>query len=846
MRGEKDQTVRAVTVSRETAPSYAERPTRKGDRLIGNPLLTNRCSFRLFSLLWMTCALFSASSRLVQSHGQTLPDLRKPTKTIGIVIDGPSLFFEPVTVRAIEELESVASDDFDIQVKQPPEFSAEWDPAGAVVALNAAMADPEVDVILAAGVLVTQAAAQPDFQLIKPVISAFIQKTDAFGLPYTESRRSAKRNFSFVVSPNATLQDLFTFQSLIPFKKLHALVEEKILNGIPQFNDGIAAMSHEFGTPVVLIPSTDRLPQILERIDKQLPEIEALYFTPQIRLSEEDYATLIRELNARKIPTFSLIGHREVEEGILAGQFPNIEKKLARRVALNINRVLLGEAPENLSVYMPVEEQLLINAKTAAEIGYSPDFQTLISADFLHKELLTRLEGEPLTLEGAMEIAASQNVDLDIAQAEVESARQAKNQSRSPLFPQIEIDSQYQRIDGDRAAVGFTPERRTTAGATLRQLLYSDEVLARFRAATRRHRGQQHEAEMRHLDVKAEAAQRFLDYWAARELLRVEAKNLSLSRDNLNLARLRSRIGAGEPEEVYRWESNVAQQRSASVSREAAVRQALTALNQSLGFNEQTRPWTPVQISIENLESDPLVRELGTVIHNRKGLDLFRRYAVQLALGREPVLLQLSEFVKAQEIILKHTKRQFLLPTLSAQLGYDRELNRAGRNGTPLRGLNRDEWLAALVISIPLFEGGNRISETRKAKADLRQLQETKRRAEQLVELRVHSALYSMTGSRPSIDLSRTSATNAALNLEIIRQRYIQGTATITDLVNAQTQAFAEERRSVVSTIEFLRDWIEFQRATARFKMDSTKSENEEWLRNLKLFIKQQMDRSQP
>lgn len=131
--------------------------------------------------------------------------------------------------------------------------------------------------------------------------------------------------------------------------------------------------------------------------------MEALYVTPQVRLPDDDYARLFPELASRKIPTYSLIGQAEVRLGAFAGQFPEIWRRLARRTALNIHQMLLGIPPSELTVYLPVQEQLLINLDTARAIGYTPDLQTLIAAEFVHRDALMPLEGEWLTLAVSMQ-----------------------------------------------------------------------------------------------------------------------------------------------------------------------------------------------------------------------------------------------------------------------------------------------------------------------------------------------------------------------------------------------------------------------------------------------------------
>ena len=63
------------------------------------------------------------------------------------------------------------------------------------------------------------------------------------------------------------------------------------------------------------------------------------------------------------------------------------------------------------------------------------------------------------------------------------------------------------------------------------------------------------------LDVAQSAASAYLDVLRAKTFERIERVNLEVSRENLELARVREAIGQAGPEEVYRWESAIQKDR---------------------------------------------------------------------------------------------------------------------------------------------------------------------------------------------------------------------------------------------------------------------------------------------
>ena len=83
--------------------------------------------------------------------------------------------------------------------------------------------------------------------------------------------------------------------------------------------------------------------------------------------------------------------------------------RLARRVAIMIQRIAQGEDPAQFDVAFPTSQRLVINMQMAREIGFSPRWQFLADAEQLHAEA----DGaQPLTLLEAMRAALDANPAL--------------------------------------------------------------------------------------------------------------------------------------------------------------------------------------------------------------------------------------------------------------------------------------------------------------------------------------------------------------------------------------------------------------------------------------------------
>ena len=124
-------------------------------------------------------------------------------------------------------------------------------------------------------------------------------------------------------------------------------------------------------------------------------DVDAVYLVPLAQLTPGEFEKLIDGLNTRRLPTFSLLGREHVERGILAGAASqSLFERFSRRVALDVQAILLGEAPERLPVAISTKRRLSINMATARAIGVYPSFSVLTEAELLNP-IRTEIERSP-------------------------------------------------------------------------------------------------------------------------------------------------------------------------------------------------------------------------------------------------------------------------------------------------------------------------------------------------------------------------------------------------------------------------------------------------------------------
>ena len=413
---------------------------------------------------------------------------------------------------------------------------------------------------------------------------------------------------------------------------------------------------------------------------------EAVFVTPLLRLPLQEVNALVQGLIARKLPSFSLFGREEVERGLLACIAPETNTlRVARRVALNLHRILMGEDAGTFLVSMPEGERLTINMATARSIQVWPTFRVLTEADLINEEM--KQADRNLSLYQVVRESVSMNLDLAAADRNVLAGLGEVNNARSALLPQVLIGTRAEMIDPDRALANFgvRPERlaRTTGG--LRQLLYSDKAWANFSVQEKAQLSRKAERNQLRLDIIQDAAVAYLNVLRAKTSLRIQRDNLRLTRSNFELAKVRAAVGSAARDEVFRWESEIANGRRAVLNAQAQMNQSRVALNRIL--------YRPLEEHFSTMEAsfhDPLLfddlNRLFAYIDNPQHFSMFRNFQVHEGLRASPEISRLDALISGQQRTVLNAQRAYWAPDVSVEADVDQRVatGGAGQSAPPI------------------------------------------------------------------------------------------------------------------------------------------------------------------
>lgn len=733
------------------------------------------------------------------------------TVTIGFLSDGPTPRHMHLTELLQDEIRGLLSGEFDVRMSADVTVEADFTVRGIEEALDRLLDHPEVDLIVTFGAIASHIAATRR-NLAKPVVAAIILDQELQGVGVAEGGGSGINNLSYIALPEP--DDILIFREIVPFDRVAVLANGPLADAIPELSQTLRTAGQTIGLEPVLIPVGLTIESTLAALDEV--NVEAVYVTPQFQLSEEDWQRLVQGLIDRRLPSFSWFGRADVVDGIMAGQRPeNFVQRVARRVALNIQRILLGEDPSSLPVAFAPQSRLFINMATARAIDVYPPWKVVTEAELISEEV--RLVARDWTLEGAVREALQVNLDLGIADRTVAAGANDIGIARAGLLPQIDLGLEWSVIDRDQAesGAGFRPEQLLAGRATLTQLIYADPAWANYSIQKSIQESRVQERETVWLDVAVDAAVAYLDLLKAKTIERIERENLSITRANLEFARVRRSVGTASPGEVYRWESQIANNRQAVINANSLRNLVEIEFNRLLD-----RPLEEAFATAEAELSDPQLltsqSRLAPYLDNRWSFSVFRDFMAQEALDASPELKALDAITAAQRRNLTAADRSFYLPTLALQASASDVLSTSGA-GTVFPGFEDLRWTVGFALSYPLLTGGARFSVKSQAVEELARVETERRALAQRVESRVRASLHTMGAALANIDLSRDAAVAARNNFELVQDSYSRGAASVIDLLDAQNTALIAELRAANAIYDFLIQLMNVERAAGRF-----------------------------
>jgi outer membrane protein TolC/ABC-type uncharacterized transport system substrate-binding protein len=760
---------------------------------------------------------------------------------IGMVLDGYWERNEEYLYLFRSEILELTRGEFEVQFPEDKLIISDWTEASVKEAMDKLFSDPQVDLILAMGIIASHDVASRG-DLPKPVIAPFILDAELMEFPLKDGASQVK-NFCYVNIPDRVIRNVQSFLDVVKFEKLAYLINHHYLEAVPELNTRSKNLLKTIGIDLQVVGVDENIDEALFELS---PDVEAVLLGPLTNLPREELIRLAGELITRKLPSFSGFDVSDVEHGILACTVTDLFPKVARRVALNIQRVLLGEEPGSIPVNIVIGEKLTINDATARAMDVYPNWGVITEAVLINEE---RVEiDRKLDLSSAVREAIDVNLDLAAKAQFVAAGAQNIKEARSKLLPQLNLLGTGLIIDKDRAEASFgsQAERSLSGSLALTQIIFSEPTWANLSIQRSIQKTRELDFDQLRLDITLAASVSYLYVLRAKTFERIEKENLRRTRANLELARVRESVGTAGPAEVYRWESELALNRKSVILANANRNIAEIELNRLL-HRPLEEPFITLEVDIREQILFTSEEDFLKYTENQQNWDLFRDFMVGEGLAASPELTALDVAISAQERIYRSASNSFWLPTLAVKAEYANIFSKGGAGSKSnlalpplflLPELDDTSWSIGLALSFSLFKGGEKTALRTKAQKELERLHFHREALEERIEQRIRSSLHLTGASYSSIEQAQKAAEAANKSLSVVQEAYAQGAVSILHLLDAQNAAFNTDQAAANAVYDFLIVLMESERATGRFEFFMNSEERQMLLERMKAFFK--------
>lgn len=384
-----------------------------------------------------------------------------------------------------------------------------------------------------------------------------------------------------------------------------------------------------------------------------------------------------------------------------------------------------------------------------------------------------------LTLRGALAAAVENNPAVLLYKERIEEARGQVQTQLGAMLPNLSSTVRQTRQTLFRGTFGLDPVRSDPfsifdARINATQNLLSVSLIQRWRASREMLQASEAESESKKFDTMASVALTYMEGLKALGMVKMHEANQQVMNDLLGLIKQRQRMGVATSLDIARLEAQLASERQQTSVSQYAVESAKLNL-----LNLLALPYETPLVLTDEFRPDALGPSATQA-------------AVEDALNQRPEVVAQVTRLKATELTYSSITGE-RLPSLVAQGDYGLIGNRW--NNT------LDTYNMALLLQVPIFDGGQREGRIAQSRSQLRQEALRLQSILNQVKMEVHDAVAAMTGAKDQVGIAQAGMRSASKELELARERYAVITSSSHfELTNALT-AVARARGNLVDAL---------------------------------------------
>ena len=653
-----------------------------------------------------------------------------------------------------------------------------------------------------------------------------------------------------------SVNDFVVFQRLVPnMGKTAILINERVYKSRNDWDKLARKGLEEKGCNIdfVILPLSNNIEESLA----SLPEdIGSVYVTQIYNLNAEERRALYSYLNAKKLPTFSSMGKEDVELGALFGtSTPDLDKKLAETLSFNIKNVLKGGAVKTTPVNFVNNNSLYFNKDTAAELGYNPHLRLLRTT----VEVVTTAKAPVRDFGYVLKTFDERNLTVQRKQYLVSAARRSLASAYTNYLPTVRIDLGYQTYNSDYAlSYNDVPTRAGLATFGIDQMLYAPDLVTNIIVKHKKLRFDKAEKVLTEQNLGLQIAHLYIDFLMLKNVVNIQKQYLDEVSNNLAIAKNRQMAGKCGMEEVLRWTGEYSKAEKDLFYMQADFSNLKSHMSQIL-YTNQAEDFDLAPLSV----TDPafFLSEINIIDHINKPdkMKKFLDMLIEEAIYLSPETTKLKAAIAMKKAEMANYAQKFILPNAKLTWETSQQITRAlpyenylsgnipgvagmkQLRGTPMLGgdggsnvLDRDYQRLFIAAQWKPFEGGKKIAEIARCKAELNELKTYLEQVNTEIEYNIRSVVNRAIAKYVSIERAYKAKFAQGENYKITKQKYLMGKVDISQTADALVQEHHAKIMAANAHNEFFKELVWLQRGLASVNWLNASDEAKNFIQRLK------------
>ncbi len=749
---------------------------------------------------------------------------------IAVVYDGPANINQGFQFYLAQEIKGLMAGQVTVDFLDTSQTTGNWSMENIRMINTRLLADTSVDLIIGMGILASHDLATRK-SLPKPVISGIIINYGLQQIPYLNGT-SGIPNLSYIQLKPTLSNEFAELKKIVSFDNVAFVVSRDFIDILNPDHHPLTTFETPDKVKINLILGDTTADEILKVIP---PEANAVYLDALFRLPHPEFIRLLDSLTARKLPSFGF-DQSLVEDGALASVNPRIIGRLSKRIALNIQQILLGQNASTLPVELLAGKGFFLNLGTFTKLELK-----VISWDLFTEATIVDLQKHDTSLQyislpDVLTIALDSNQDLVAKKLEVLAGSKDINIARSALLPYLDINA-VGLLNDDQ---NYQSPQSIDANASASQTIYSEPFWANLKIENSKQTAREEDLSSRKLDIGNQVAHAYLNILQNRNTLHLLINNLMISRSNLEVSHMKKETGSVGEDEVLRWEIEVSKSKKDVIAAFAAILQVSYQLLQLVHVKELTA----YDLEEFRLEKSGLLVADSTflkILDDPIRMNKLGNFLVQEGNENSPTIRQYEFLIEAQKRYYKSARISRFIPTTSAFGNYTNRLYQAPteiQGGIPI-SYAPYAWSVGAKVEIPIFTGLKNNAIMQKARLSLAQLKCEQLSYAEKLEFSIRSNLSALMSAYYDYKQMTIAEAAASKNIEIVNNGYLLGNKNLLDVLDAQQESLNSSLSVNIAYYGFLKNYFDLQQSLGRFDYSMSGQEKDDFMRRMEAFMKQ-------